>query len=234
MAIESSVGSLVGGAIGTAIAPGVGTQVGAGLGGALGGVVGAASKDVPEVQREDPAQAARLAEIDKTRRQISAGTDPLTQARVSQIQKAGETTKGQLAKFSGGDVGGTISSLLRAQRNIGQGANQAFTESQQRIPFFENLSTQLGNRIAQRKLELDINAQDQAKAEKAQAQKDTQNAISGTLGFYWWNSWIGRWGRNWRGFWSRNSVWSNSSWWWWYRCFRSIHLSFIISRDSNS
>lgn len=162
---ESAVSGAVGGEKGDFVGQVFFNPVGAGL-----SLLGDDDNRVSQVAREDSAQAARLREIDRTRRQIAQGTDPLTQQRISEVRKIGETTKGQLAKVGGGDVGGTISSFLRAQRNTGQGINQAFSQSQARQPFFENLSTQLGNRIAQRKLELDINRVDTERAKEAQAQ----------------------------------------------------------------
>lgn len=179
---ESTVGKAVGGEKGGFVGQVFFDPVGAGLS-LLGG--GERQRDVASV---DPAQAARLREIDRTRKQISQGTDPLTQQRISEIRKAGETTKSQLAKVSGGDVGGTIASFLRAQRGTGVGINRAFQQGQARIPFFENLSTSLGNRIAQRKLELDINAQDTQRAQQAQAQtienlnRSGQQAFEGDAG----------------------------------------------------
>jgi len=186
MAFDSTTGMLGGAAIGTAIMPGAGTAVGAGLGGIFGGMYDSyqkgaeAEKNKPGL--EDPNQIARLREIDATRKQISEGRDPLTQQRISDIKKMGETTKGQLGKYTGGDVGGTVTAMLRAQRNIGQGINQGYSESQQRIPFYENLSTQMGNRIEQRKLELGIHETDRLRAQQAQADKESNAAASGLIG----------------------------------------------------
>ena len=182
MALGSSIGSLVGGVGGAAIGGPMGAMVGSGIGGIAGGLIDLAGQDQPTVAPVDPAQVARLREIRETKRQISEGRDPLTQARVAAIEKQGETAKGQLGKFTGGDVGGTVSAMLRAQRNVEQGTNQAFTQSQQRLPFFENLETQLGNRIAQRKLELDINRADTAAAERANTQNQIIGSIAGTIG----------------------------------------------------
>ena len=181
--MESSAGPLLGGLIGTAIAPGIGTQIGAGLGGIGGGLleINRAKSNTPEVSESDPRQLARLREIDATRRQISEGRDPLTMQRVSEIQKMGETTKGQLGKFTGGDVGGTLSAMLRAQRNTGQGINQAYSESQNRLPFFENLSSQLLNRIEQRKLDLGVHEQDRARLQQESGKQSMMNSASGLL-----------------------------------------------------
>jgi len=182
MALGSAIGSTIGGIGGAAIGGPIGAQIGAGIGGIAGGAIDLAGQKTPEVQMADPNQIARLREIESTKKQIASGTDPLTQQAVSDIRKTGETTKGQLAKFTGGDVGGTLSAMLRAQRNIGQGQNQAYAQSQQRLPFFENLQSQLGNRIAQRKLELDVNAQDTAKAERANTQRQIIGSVSGLIG----------------------------------------------------
>ncbi len=194
MAGESSIGSLIGGGLGAAagstLLPGLGTvggaKLGAGLGGAVGGLFGAnkAQGKVEESQplAQDPNQISRLREIDATRKQIAQGSDPLLRSRVNEIQRLGETTKGQIVKNTGGDVGGTVTALLRAQRNIGQGVNTAFNQSQARLPFFENLSSQLSNRISQRKLELGIRDQNQFRGEQAQQQTFANNAISGVVG----------------------------------------------------
>lgn len=185
--IGSTAGGIGGGALGSSIAGPlggiIGSQIGSSLGGAIGGgvesVFGGGSGDKKQVQRVDQNQVARLREIDRTRKEISEGRDPLTRSAISEIKATGETTKGQLAKFSGGDVGGTISSFLRAQRNTGKGINDRFSQSQGRIPFFENLSTQLGNRISQRKLELDVHDADQQSAEIAQGRTNRNLNLSG-------------------------------------------------------
>ncbi len=185
MAVGSAIGGILGGVAGTAIGGPAGTQLGASLGSSLGGLAEGAIKKsgVEDLPLVDPAQAAKLQEIERTKRQIAQGTDPLTQSRLSEIQKIGQTAKGELGKFTGGDVGGTIAAQLRAQRNIQQGSNQAFTQSQQRLPFFENLAAQLGNRISQRKLDIQQLNRAQALGESAQAtQEGTQNILGALPG----------------------------------------------------
>jgi len=182
MALGATIGGALGTGAGAAIGGPIGASIGGGLGSAVGGAIDLAGQKTPDVARVDPSQIARLREIQQTKKEIEAGTDPLTRQRVSDIRRTGETTKAQLAKFTGGDVGGTISAMLRAQRNIGRGQNQAFTESQKRLPFFENIQSQLGNRISQRKLELDVNAQDTARAERANTQRQIIGGISGAIG----------------------------------------------------
>jgi len=182
MGAESQIGSLAGAGLGTAIGgPGVGTQIGAGIGGAIGGAIGSGNKNEPQVPMEDPAQVARLREIQNTKNQIARGGDPLLRTNIADIENVGATVQGNLGKFTGGDVGGTMSAMLRAQRNTGKNINSAFAQSQQRLPFFENLQSQLGNRIAQRKLELGINAQDTARAQAAKQGSLGNAATSGLI-----------------------------------------------------
>ena len=179
--LGSSFGTLAGYGIGSAYGGPIGGQIGAGIGNIAGSTFDISRNKTPEVMREDPLEIQKLKEIDATRKQIAEGTDPLIRQRISDIKNTGETTKAQLGKYTGGDVGSTLTGMLRAQRNIGAGINQAYSESQNRLPFFEKLSQQLANRISQRKLELDIHAQDQAMAEKAQSQKELASAVSGTI-----------------------------------------------------
>lgn len=182
---EKSSAALSGAAAGASAGSAAGPW-GALIGGVAGGAIGYFgtkednSKGIP---LEDPAQIARLREIDATRKQISEGRDPLTLQRISDIKNIGETTKGQLGKFTGGDVGGTISAMLRTQRNTGQGINQAYTESQQRIPFFESLAGQLGNRVEQRRLELGIHELDRSRAQALQSQTNKQNNLMGLMSY---------------------------------------------------
>jgi len=182
MAMGSTIGSTAGTIGGAAIGGPVGAAIGGAAGGIIGGFIDKSGEKNQNVPMEDPNQVARLKEIQDTRKQISEGRDPLTKQRISSIKQAGETTKGQLGKFTGGDVGGTISSMLRAQRNVNQGTNQAFTQSQQRLPFFQNLESQLGTRIAQRKLELGIHSADQAAAESANTNRQIIGNVAGLAG----------------------------------------------------
>ena len=183
MADAASIGSIIGGVGGAAIGGPVGAQIGGAVGGIAGGMIDSANAgDAPELPLVDPNQAARLAEIQATKKKIESGRDALTEERVNQIGKTGETTKAQIGKFTGGDVGSTLSGMLRVQKNVQQGKNQAFTQSQQRLPFFENLQSQLGNRIATRKRDIQQFNQDKFFAEEANRQKQMNANVSGLIG----------------------------------------------------
>ena len=188
--MAAGTGALSGGMTGAKIGslvPGVGTAAGAAVGAAIGGISsGMKAKKAADannaIQAQDSQELARLAEIDRIRKSIGAGTDPLTQQQLGVNQQVGATTQGRIGRSTGGAVGDTVTGLLRAQKGTQAANNQALAGSQQRLPFFENMGQQLRTRISQRALELGLQQRDQAMAEKAAQQKAVMNNISGALG----------------------------------------------------
>ena len=188
--MAAGTGALSGGMTGAKIGslvPGVGTAAGAAVGAAIGGISsGMKAKKAADannaIQAQDPQELARLAEIDRIRKSIGAGTDPLTQQQLGVNQQVGATTQGRIARSTGGAVGDTVTGLLRAQKGTQAANNQALAGSQQRLPFFENMGQQLRTRISQRALELGLQQRDQALAEKAARQKAVAANLSGALG----------------------------------------------------
>ena len=180
-------GAATGAAIGSMVAPGIGTFIGAGVGAVAGGVssgikANKAKKADERIQAQDPRELARLAEINRIRKSIGAGTDPLTQQQINQARQTGASTQGNIARVTGGNVGATVAGLTRAQRGTQAATNQALAQSQQRLPFFENMAQQLNTRISQRALEVGLMRRDQAMAEKAADQKAASANISGAIG----------------------------------------------------
>lgn len=179
----------VGGAAKGAAAGGVlgpkGAIIGAGVGAVIGGVSGAlkankARKADEGIQAQDPRELARLAEINRIRKSIGAGTDPLAQQQINQARQTGASTQGNIARVTGGNVGATVAGLTRAQRGTQAATNQALAQSQQRLPFFENMAQQLNTRISQRALEVGLMRRDQAMAEKAaQGRANSANIAGG-------------------------------------------------------
>lgn len=135
-----------------------------------------------EIQAQDALELQRLAEINRIRKSIGAGTDPLTQQKIAQAQQTGASTQGRLARSTGGNVGATIAALTRAQRGTQAATNQALAQTQQRLPFFENLSQQLSTRISQRSLELGLQKRDQRLAEKAASARARNANMAGAIG----------------------------------------------------
>jgi hypothetical protein len=170
------------GATGGLSAP-VGAAVGAIVGGVSSGIKANKAKKADEaIQAQDPMELARLAEINRIRKSIGAGTDPLTQNAIRVAQQTNASTQGNIARVTGGNVGATVTGLTRAQRGTQAATNQAVAGAQQRLPFFENMAQQLNTRISQRALEVGLMRRDQAMAEKAADQKAASANIAGAIG----------------------------------------------------
>lgn len=170
-----TIGGILGAGIGSVV-PGVGTAVGSQVGQGIGGLIGsridrnAADRATPGLV--DPFEQARLNELNQIRKSISTGSDVVTQSAIDQARNVGAQTQQSIARVTGGDVGSTIAGINRAQQGTQAATNQAVAQGQARLPFFENLSQQLGTRISQRKLELGLLDRGQRLAEGAQAGKD--------------------------------------------------------------
>lgn len=190
VALSAGKGALSGSSTGSTIGslvPGVGPAIGAGVGAAVGGIssgikANQASQASQGIQAQDPQELARLAEINRIRKSIGAGTDPLTQQKLKEAQQIGASTQSNIARVTGGNVGATVAGLTRAQRGTQAASNQAIAGAQQRLPFFENLGQQLRTRISQRALEVGLQRRDQALAEKAAAGKAASANIAGAMG----------------------------------------------------
>lgn len=158
------------------IVPGIGTAAGA-IGGALIGGISAGQKQKASNQAQmipmvDPMERARLAELNQTRRSISAGSDVLTQQNIQQQRNIGKAAQNAIARSTGGDVGSTIDALLKSQKATQGGINQSIAQSANRLPYFDSAAGNLTSRIAQRKLELSRLRRDQRVAEAAQGRTD--------------------------------------------------------------
>lgn len=176
-----TIGGLAGGLVGsqTSLGSAQGVQLGAGIGGLIGSRSDRKAADQATPGLVDPLEQARLAELDQIRKSISTGSDVVTQTNIDQLRNIGGTAQQNIVRATGGDVGGTVSALLKAQNVTGGGINQALAQGQERLPFFENLFQQMSTRTSQRKLELGLLNRAQLLAESAQSGKDaTQNLLS--------------------------------------------------------
>ena len=174
----------VGAKIGSAIAPGIGTLIGSGVGAVGGAIMGAGRenkkrKDREEIQallpsQEDPTNSARMSEINQIAANIGAGTDSLTQTGLDDVARSTAGTQSKLVRATGGNVGGTVDALLKAQRAGGRQSNEVLGQAQTRLPFFQNLKQNISDNRSQRKLELQLLNKAQLSAENAQ-DKTTDN-----------------------------------------------------------
>lgn len=145
------------------------TTIGAGQ--MLSGAIKKAKADRMSPPVVDPEQAALLEETRRRQRQIDSGTDVLTQANLQEAEQNTAATQGALGRVTGGNVGGTVSALLGAQKLGGQVMNQAYGGAASRSTAMGQLAAEMSKEIAQRKMELQLAAQGQKRAEAANMQK---------------------------------------------------------------
>lgn len=182
----AGTGSKIGGLIGSAIPGGgvIGSVAGGVIGGTAGMIGGLKSQkraeDAQDIALKDPLEQKRLAELNQISKNISSGTDALTQNKISELARLGSQTQNAVSKVSGGDVGATMQGLLQAQRNTQTGVNDALTNRAQ-LPYFQGLAGQLSANLSQRALELGLLNRGQKTAEYAQGAKENNLNKMGML-----------------------------------------------------
>lgn len=123
-----------------------------------------AADDMPEMV--DPAQGAFLAELQQKKNALNTGSE-----YASSLDAIGDNmaqTQDTLAGNSGGDVGGTVSALLKSQMVANKGTGNMLAQGQQSEGMYTGLYGNLLDKVAQRKMELGLLGHAQNMAEWAQ------------------------------------------------------------------
>jgi hypothetical protein len=155
---------------------------GALIGAAGGLIMGAAAGDRGEMPSDvDAMEAARLAKLQQTVKQLETGTDPLTKLNIEEAKREGKTARRQISRVTGGDVGGTLSAFQRAQKATQTNINQSVAEAARRIPYFDSAAGALTSRIAQRKLELGLLGKAEQDALSSQRITDAQQNFNAAM-----------------------------------------------------
>ena len=123
-----------------------------------GGLFGAAQlgagvikgRQVPDLSLTDPAQVALLEDIRAKRKSIETGAG--ASLGIREAEQLGATTQANIARVTGGDVGGTVSGLIKAQRATDVAKNRAIAASRTQLPALTSLGVDLTGQIAARKL----------------------------------------------------------------------------------
>jgi hypothetical protein len=177
-------GAGTGATIGSVV-PGIGTAIGAAGGAIIGGVASGLKQNTANKAQQipivDPMERNRLAQLEQQRKSLLSGTDAVTQSQIGDIKNIGAGVQGAITRNTGGDVSSALDALLRAQKNTQSSVNQAVVQGRERLPYFDNASGALMQRIAQRRLELDLLKRNQKVAENAQSRKDANvsgNAVA--------------------------------------------------------
>lgn len=129
----------------------------------------------------DPRQASFLSELNQKRKAIDTGADFASGMASIDTTQAG--TNENIVRAGGGDAGGVMQALLQAQRGAGQSKNQVLAEGQGQQQFYNSMYNDLNNKIAARRLQLQMQRSQQLKAEWAQKQQvANQNLMAGVAG----------------------------------------------------
>jgi hypothetical protein len=78
----------------------------------------------------------------------------------------------------GGDVAGTMQALLGSQANVGRSMNQVLARGDEQQKFYNTFTSDLTNKIAQRRMEIALSKSLQKRAEWAQGAQDSYANIS--------------------------------------------------------
>jgi len=160
------------------------TGMAVGTGQMISGAIKKAKAERLRPSNVDPEQVALLEETRRKQRQIESGTDVLTQANIQEGEQNTAATQSGLSKVTGGNVGGTVSALLGAQKLGGQVANQTYGGAASRSTAFGQMAAEMSKEISQRKLELQMAAYGQKMAEAANMQKQGfGNFMGGMMSF---------------------------------------------------
>lgn len=105
------------------------------------------------------------------RRMDSPEADPVYQAGKRRNEQMVSRSQREMTRMTGGDVAATQNAMLQAQREGATNMNQLLSQQGQRQQYFTGLASQLQQRIAQRKLELQQYDRVQSEAQKTQASR---------------------------------------------------------------
>lgn len=119
----------------------------------------------------DPARVLAMEDALRKERQLSSGTDTTTQTALQEVQQTTAATQRGLSEITGGNVGGTVSAMLSAQRMGDQAKNRVFADASSKGMQMGRLADAINQEISQRKMEIQNFKSSQRRAEGAQLQK---------------------------------------------------------------
>lgn len=126
----------------------------------------------------DPQMSSYLSELAQKKRSIETGAD--FASSMKNIDQSIAGTQENLTNVTGGDTGGTIQAMLQAQMTGQNAKNQALAAGQQNQMAYENLYGNTLRRIADQKLQLQMQRSQQKLGEWARMkQSANQNMMAG-------------------------------------------------------
>lgn len=130
----------------------------------------------------DANQAAFLSELNQKRKSIETGADYAAGMNALNASNAG--TNDAIIRNSGGDVGGTVQALLQSERATSDAKNNLLAQGANEQMGYNSMYGEFLNKIAARKMQLQLYKSQQARAEWAAKQKDANaNMMAGATSF---------------------------------------------------
>lgn len=129
----------------------------------------------------DPTQTSFLAELNQKRKSIETGAD--FQEAMNEADSSQASVNDAIIGAGGGNVSSIMQGLLQAQKGAGSMKNKALAQGQQQQMAYDSAASNMLNKIAGRKLELQMFNQQQAQAQYAQTKQTArQNTMAGMSG----------------------------------------------------
>ena len=130
-------------------------------------------------EKIDPRQAAFLSELAQKRKSIDTGAEFATGMQTVDDTMAG--TNDAIVHSSGGDAAGTVQALLQSAVLAGKQKNQVLAQGQQQQNFNTGLFANTLDKIAARKMQLQLADEAQARAEWAAKSNDAFQNWQGSI-----------------------------------------------------
>lgn len=124
-----------------------------------------ADKANAAIPLEDPQQAGFLSEVRRRQRALDAGTDPMTAARTRAINNAGFQTQMNVLRAQSGP--GAVSNILRAQKGINAGLQDAGAQAASRADQYTGMIGNVIGDMSKRRYALQSYQRDKLAAEAA-------------------------------------------------------------------
>lgn len=178
-------GAASGAAAGAPFGP-YGAAIGAGLGAISGGIQGASAKKkaaaanraAKAMPSEDPEQRWFLEMVKKRQKALDMGTDPMTAYRTKQVNNAGFQTQMNVLRASGGNSAGTVSNILRAQKGINTGLQEAGADAASRADQYTGMIGSAIGDMANWRRSLLTHERDKLAADAAYAQQAIDDQLA--------------------------------------------------------
>lgn len=175
---SSTVGGIAGGVAGSFLPIPGGTAIGMAAGTLVGGLFGKSPSAPPLPPMVDPMAQQMLDDLYAKRRGIEMGTSTEFQTAREIIQRSEASALSDVAKITGGDVGGAVAASERIMEAGGNNISKVVGQATEMATPYTQMINDLMAKMSQRKLELQMASHLQGLATKTQAKEDLNANLS--------------------------------------------------------